>query len=424
MIEVAIMGCGTVGSGVCRVLRDNAQDIAKRLGDEVRVKKVLEILPERPQALGFTQQQITSSIEEITQDPGIRIVVETMGGTGIAFDFIIQCMRHGKHIVTSNKDLVERHWDALMQCAAENKVQFCFEAAVGGGIPAIQSLENGLAANRFKNIIGILNGTTNYILTRMTRDNLDYSQALRLAQQNGFAEQDPASDVTGTDAARKLAILARLAYNTNLKLDEIYRQGITELSAVDVTVASEMGYAIKLIACATAQEDGITAYVRPAFVPVTHPISTVSDEFNAIFLQGDAVDDVMLYGKGAGSMPTASAVAGDIIRVGRNLLCGAYIPAMETCYAQKPVVPVEGMTHRFYIRLSVDDQPLVLAGIVTALANAEVGLASIAQAPADDGSASLILMTHPTREGNMRQAMEKIMGQSGIMGATTLICMD
>jgi len=424
MIGVAIMGCGTVGSGVCRVLRDNADDISRRLGDDVVIRKILELRRELPLELGFAEDLVTSDIPAILDDTEIQIVIETMGGTGVALDFILQCMKQGKHIVTSNKDLVEMHWDALFACAGDNGVDFYFEAAVCGGIPVIGSIKTSLAANRFESIVGILNGTTNYILTRMAQDGLDYNEALRLAQDNGFAELDPASDVEGTDAARKLSILARLAFNSNLKLNEVYKQGITGIKVEDIKVATRLGYTIKLIACATSGPEGISAYVRPAFVANTHPIASVLDEYNAVFLHGNAVDDVMLYGKGAGSLPTASSVVGDVITVGRNMLRSKSSRTTSFCYADKPVIPASELSNKFYVRLSVLDRPMVLASVASAFGRQAVNLESLIQTPAPVGFASLVLLTHPTTEQSIRLALESFEGNDDILHASTMICID
>ena len=425
MINIAVLGCGTVGSGVCRLIEQNASDISKRLGDDVRVKKVLELEVALVKALGFSDDQITQNIDDIVNDDEIQIVVETMGGTDAAFRFISACMEHGKHIVTSNKDLVELRWDELFESAAKHNVDFYFEAAVCGGIPVILPIKNSLAANRILEIIGILNGTTNYILSKMSADGIGYDEALGLAQQCGFAEADPTSDVSGADAARKLSILARLAFNTKLTLGEVYREGITNIEARDIETARNMGYSIKLVAMAAQDDDGrICAYVRPAFVSNAHPISSVNDEYNAVFLRGDAVDDVMFYGKGAGSMPTASSVVGDVINVGRNIKRGKDSRTAGFCYEQREVVDIAEIMNKFYLRLQVEDKPRVLAGIADAFGSHDISLASLVQHPGSDGTATLIIITHPSKEAALRGAIDDLMKGGHVTRMTAMICID
>ncbi len=424
MIEIAVLGCGTVGSGVCKLIEQNKEDISKRLGDDIRVKWVLERAVEQVKAIGFTDSQITQDIDTIANDPDVRIVVETMGGTEVAFQFMSKCMEQGKHIVTSNKDLVELRWDELFAKAAENNIDFYFEAAVCGGIPLIGPIKGTLAANEIYEIVGILNGTTNYILTKMSEEGLSYDAALKLAQANGFAEADPTSDVSGADAARKLSILARLAFNSKLLLDEVYREGITQVEASDIDIAKAEGYTIKLVAVARQQNGRVSAYVRPAFVPNSHPIALVKEEYNAVFLRGDAVDDVMLYGKGAGSMPTASSVVGDIIAVGRNIMRGKNSRTTGFCYTEKPVMDIAEIVNKFYVRLCVKDRPRVLAGIATAFAEHKISLASLIQQPDDDGTATLIIITHPAREKDLRGAISDLLQSDFVSRVTTMICLE
>ena len=425
MINIAVLGCGTVGSGVCRLIEQNAGDISKRLGDDIRVKKVLERDTARVKALGFSDSQITQNIDDIVNDSEIQIVVETMGGTDASFRFISACMESGKHIVTSNKDLVELRWDELFENAAQHNVDFYFEAAVCGGIPVILPIKNSLAANRIIEIIGILNGTTNYILSKMSADGISYDEALGLAQQSGFAEADPTSDVSGADAARKLSILSRLAFNTKLTLGDIYREGITNIEACDIETARSMGYSIKLVAVAAQDDDGrISAYVRPAFVSSEHPISSVNYEYNALFLRGDAVDDVMLYGKGAGSMPTASSVVGDVINVGRNIKRGKNSRTTGFCYESREVLCASEIINKFYLRLQVQDKPRVLAGIADAFGSHDISLASLVQHPAADGTATLIIITHPAKEAALRGAMDDLMKGGHVSSMSAMICID
>jgi homoserine dehydrogenase len=422
MINIAVLGCGTVGSGVCRLVTQNAYDISKRLGDAINIKKVLDLDAGRVRALGFGEDRIAGGIDEILGDEDIQIVVETMGGSDTAFRFISACMERGKHVVTSNKDLVELRWDELFASAAEHNVDFYFEAAVCGGIPIIAPIKNSLAANKIYELVGILNGTTNYILSRMSADGISYREALELAQKSGFAEADPTSDVSGADAARKLSILARLAFNTRLTLGDVYREGITEIDSSDIETARSMGYTIKLVACASQEGGRISAFVRPAFVANAHPIASVGDEYNAVFLRGDAVDDVMMYGKGAGSMPTASSVVGDVINVGRNIMRGKNSRTAGYCYERREVADISEISNLFYLRLTVEDRPRVLSGVAAAFGEQDVSIASLVQRPGPDGSASLIIITHPARERLLRGAVETLMKSDYVSRVTTMIC--
>lgn len=424
MIKIAVLGCGTVGSGVCRLIKENAEDISRRLGDDLQVARVLELDFERPRALGFSDSQITSDINEILNDDDIQIVVETMGGVDVPFGFIMACMEHGKHIVTSNKDLVERRWDELYAQAARFNVDFCFEAAVGGGIPVILPIKSSLAANHIFEIIGILNGTTNYILTRMAEDGLSYSEALLLAQRGGFAESNPHSDISGADAARKIAILSRLAFNIKIELSEVYCEGITDIDAQDIKTARDMGYAVKLIAAAYQKDGMVAASVRPALVPVSHPIASVNNEYNAVLLRGDASDDVMFYGKGAGSLPTASAVVGDVVAVGRGLLRGAGFSAQSLCYRPKVLQDIGETSHQFYLRLLVDDRPRVLETVAAAFGAQDVSISSVTQRTAGDGQARLVIITHTVKERQLRAALDTLMQNDHVFRMTAMVCFE
>ena len=424
MINIAVLGCGTVGSGVCRLVKENAKDISLRLGDDLRVKRVMELDASRPRALGFGDDQITSDINDLLNDDELQIVVETMGGIETPFKFIMACMEHGKHVVTSNKDLVERRWDELYEQAARFGVDFCFEAAVCGGIPVLLPIKSSLAANRMVEILGILNGTTNYILTRMAEDNLSYAEALALAQRNGFAEADPTSDVSGADAARKIAILSRLAFNTKIELSEVYCEGIEDIDARDIETARGMGYVVKLIAAAYLCDGQVTASVRPALVPCGHPIASVNNEYNAVLVRGDASDDVMFYGKGAGSLPTASSVVGDVIAVGRGMLCGARFCAQSLCYRPKMVRDIGETSHQFYLRLLIDDRPRVLEKVAGAFSAQDISILSITQRPADDERAHLTVITHAAQEKQLRAALDALMHNEHVISMTSMICFE
>lgn len=423
MIHIALLGCGTVGAGVSGLVKQNAADIENRLGGGIHIKKVLARTPDKARALGFADSQICGDIDEILSDDDISVVVEVMGGTDTAFRYNAAAMAAGKHVVTANKDMVEQRWSELYELAAKNSVGFYYEGAVCGGVPVIHPIKTSLAANRIDGIVGILNGTSNYILTKMYRDGLDYAAALAGAQRHGFAESDPAADVGGYDAARKLTILSRLAYNTKISLDDMYIEGITGIEPVDISMAREMGYVIKLLAISRRTQQGVSACVRPAFVPLDHPIAGVEREFNAVLLHCDAAGDIMLYGKGAGAMPTASAVVGDVIVAARGVLEGRVRRPAAVCYDTLPVLPVGETINRYYLRMTVQDKPLVLAGISTALGKNGVSMASLVQRPHQDGTATLIIITHPALEKDLRNAIDELLAAESVGHVAALVCL-
>ncbi len=424
MIKIALLGCGTVAGGVVTLLKQNKYDIEKRLGEEVEIKKVLELDFSKPRKLGIREDQLCSDYNEILNDDEIQIVVELIGGTKIAYEFITKAMEHKKHVVTANKDLIALYWDELNKLASENGVDFYYEASVGGGIPIIMPLKQTLAGNKFREIIGVLNGTTNYILTKMALEGASYEDALSAAQALGYAEANPASDVEGLDTARKIAILSTIAFNSQVKLSEVYCEGITEIDKTDISVAKDLGYVIKLVAVAKETNGEIEAYVRPAFVPKSHPIASVNDVFNAVFLRADAVDDVMLFGRGAGSLPTASSVVGDIIDVCRNIKYGSFGRHDGICYETKPVKDIFTTSNKFYVRMLVSDKPNVLAGIASDFGEHCISLASLKQNTLNGERAELVIITHKAKEDDLRSALTALMKKDYIHKINTMICLD
>ncbi len=424
MIKIALLGCGTVAGGVVTLLKLNKYDIEKRLGEEIEIKKILELDFSKPRKLGVKEEQLCSDYNEILNDDEIKIVVELIGGTKIAYEFITKAMQHKKHVVTANKDLIALYWDELNKLAAENGVDFYYEASVGGGIPIIMPLKETLAGNRFREIIGVLNGTTNYILTKMAQEGASYSDALSDAQTLGYAEANPASDVEGLDTARKIAILSTIAFNSQVKLSEVYCEGITEIDKTDISVAKALGYVIKLVAVAKETDGEIEAYVRPAFVPKSHPISSVNDVFNAVFLRADAVDDVMLFGRGAGSLPTASSVVGDIMDICRNIKYNSFGRHNGICYESKPVKDIFSTSNKFYVRMLVSDRPNVLAGIASEFGEHNISLASLKQNTLGGERAELVIITHKAKEDDLREALGALMKKDYIHKINTMICLD
>lgn len=346
-MDIAILGYGVVGSGVAEVIRKNGQSIASRAGEPIRVKRILDIrdFPESPDRGLFTKDP-----DDIFSDPDIKVVAETIGGTRAAHEFTKRAFAAGKHVVTSNKELVAAHGPELMKMASENGVCYLFEASVGGGIPIIRPLGQCLAANIINGITGILNGTTNYILTKMRREGMDFGDALKGAQQNGYAEADPTADVEGHDACRKIAILSSIAYNEFVDFNKIHTEGITKISLADMQYAEAMDSVIKLIGVSRKQGDRIFARVTPAIINREHPLANVEDVFNAIVVSGDAIGDAMFYGRGAGKLPTASAVIADIIDIARHDECAVSV------WKRKDVdnmVPFEESESAFFVRAAV-----------------------------------------------------------------------
>ncbi len=422
MIQVALLGCGTVGSGVVRVLTDNRQMIAQKVGEEIYLKKVLERDRERCYTYGLTDEQITTDIQEIMDDKEISVVIELIGGIETAFKFITMAIKSGKHIVTANKDLLASRGKELFALAEEHHVDLYFEASVAGGIPIIMPMKQSLAANRVQEVMGILNGTTNYILTKMSAEGSDYAEVLAEAQALGYAEADPTADVDGLDAGRKVAILASIAFNSRVTFDNVHCEGIRKIQAVDIAMADKMGYVIKLLGIAKCVDEKVLACVHPTFIPKTHPLASVNDVFNAVFYRGDAVGDVMLYGRGAGQMPTASAVVGDVMEVCRNIRHNSTERIGCTCFEKRELLDILEVENEFYIRLDVNDEPGVLAAIAGVFGKHTVSIASVDQeANNEQGAARLILITHVVKERNLREALAELEAMNMVQSICNVI---
>jgi homoserine dehydrogenase len=419
-ITIGLLGMGTVGTGVIKILTENANDILQKVSSSVKVKKVLVRQLNKPRNVHI-DAEITTNIDDIINDKEIDIVVEVMGGVTPAKDYILKALAAGKHVVTANKDIVAKYGQELFEVAASNKVDFLFEASVAGGIPIIRPLKQCLAANKITEIMGIINGTTNYMLTKMTNEGLDFNSVLAEAQAKGYAEADPTADVGGLDAARKIAILASIAFGSRVSVDDVYVEGITNISTEDIGYAKELGYAIKLLAIAKDDDRGVDVRVHPAFIPATHPLASVHDVFNAIYIKGDAVGETMFYGRGAGEMPTASAVVADVIDVARNIIYNANSRILCTCFAQKGFCPVEKTESPYYIRLLVVDKPGVLAAIAGAFGAQQVSLHSVIQKRKVNNCSELVLITYQVSDANLRMAINTIAGMSVVNEVSSVI---
>jgi homoserine dehydrogenase len=420
-INVVLVGCGTVGGGVWKVIEGNQDIISKRVGIEIAIKKVVEKDIDKAKAAGVPASLITDKWEEAINDPDVDIVVEVIGGTTIAGEIIKAAMRAGKCVITANKDLLAQDGEELYRIADEKGVDILFEASVGGGIPVIRPLKECLSANRIEAIYGIVNGTTNYMLTKMSQEGCDYNDVLAEAQEKGYAEADPTSDVEGYDSARKLAILASIAFNTRVSFNDVFVEGITRITAHDIMYGKELNYAVKLLAIGKENDGKIEVRVHPAFIPQSHPLASVNDVFNAIFIKGDAVGDVMFYGRGAGEMPTASAVVGDIIDSARNILKGTKGRLSCTCYDHKEKEAVGDIRTKYYVRMKVIDRPGVFAAIAGVFGNQEVSLASVIQKRNIGNIAEIVWVTHEVLEKNMQDALKIIGGLSIVEEISSVI---
>jgi homoserine dehydrogenase len=407
-VNVGLIGLGTVGSGVTEIFGRHAEDFRRRAGVDIRLVRFADRDAGRAEALDLPEGSFTTDAFELISDPGLDIVIELIGGTGVARDIVLTALGSGKSVVTANKALMASHGQEVMDAAAANGVDIAFEASVGGGIPIISPLKHCLVSNEITSVMGIVNGTTNYMLTRMAEDGLDYDSALAEAQAMGFAEADPTADVDGLDAAAKIAILASIAFNSRVVMSEVPAEGIRSISATDVAYAAEMGYAIKLLAIARRTEGGIDIRVHPTMIRMSHPMASVNGVYNAIFVVGDAVGETMFFGEGAGSLPAASAVVGDVIEVARHITRGCLGLVGCTCNEELPVRDIGELETPFYLRLRVADQPGVFGRVATAFGNHGVSLASVIQKGADEPTAEIVYVTHRANERAVRNALAEI----------------
>lgn len=407
-IKIALLGAGTVGSGVIQALSMNADIIAGRSGAYIEIKKILvrDAKKQRPEVNGIL---LIDNFDEILDDEEISIVVEVMGGLSPARDYMLRSMVAGKHVVTANKDVIAQHLSELYTAANENTVDFLYEASVGGGIPIIKPLKECLTANKISEIMGVINGTTNYMLTKMTEKHISYDAVLRRAQEKGYAEANPSADVDGLDAARKAAILASLAFDTVIEFEDVSVEGISHITEDDIEYGLNLGYVIKLLAVGRNTDDGIDVRVHPVFLPKTHPLASVNGVFNAVFVRGDVIGDAMFYGRGAGALPTASAVVADIIEVVRDIVSGTTGRMKYRIGERKKLCPVEKTRSSYYLRLVVADEPGVLGEIATTFGRAKVSLKSVIQARwTEDGDAEIVAVTHVVTHAAASAAAEAL----------------
>ncbi|MBN1460099.1 MAG: homoserine dehydrogenase [Armatimonadetes bacterium] len=422
-IYVGILGFGKIGSGTYKTLVDNQASIDRKVGRPVRVKRLVDVdwTTPRPIDCEIPAELTSTSADDVLEDPDIAIVVETIGGTKPAREFVLKALESGKNVVTSNKELIARHGKELFEAAQQRQLDLMFEGSVGGGIPILRPLKQCLAANRIGQIMGIVNGTTNFILTQMAEEGAEFGEALSEAQQLGYAEADPTNDVEGFDATFKLAILASIGFETRVQVESVFREGITGLAARDMEYARQFGCVIKLLAIGAQIDGQLELRVHPTLLSTRHPLAAVKGPFNAIFVQGSSVGEVMFYGPGAGTMPTGSAVAGDIIDVARNIRSEATGRVACTCFEDKPALPIEELETSYYLRLQVADQPGVLAAIATVFGEEGVSLASVLQMDAAGDRAEIVWLTHKTRERQMRRSLERLSGLDSVHEISSVI---
>lgn len=407
-VKIALLGLGNVGQGVWKILSRNKNEVMMNCGYEVEISRILVRSVDKPRGVDVPKEILTTSIEDILNDNEIKIVVELMGGGEPAREYMLRAMNCKKHVVTANKLVLATQGEELFSTAEKEGVLFYYEASVGGGIPIIREINESLTANKIEKLVGIINGTTNYILTKMTQEGMDFNDALKEAQEKGYAEADPTSDVEGYDAAYKLAIMASLSFSTKVDYNSIYREGISKIEAVDIEYANKFGYTIKLLAVGKENDNRLELRVHPAMVPKNHPIANVNDSYNAIFIKGNAVGDLMLYGRGAGDLPTGSAVVGDIISILRNNVDLSTLTARKNDLEPKIVQDSSENRSSYYIRLDVKDQPGILGEIAAVLGKNDISVLSITQNVKSKDSASMVFMTHETKEGNISRSINAI----------------
>jgi homoserine dehydrogenase len=404
LVKVGVIGFGVVGTGTIKILLNQRELIKKRTGIDIILKKVADKDIERPREINLSKEILTTDAWEIIKDPEIDIVVELVGGTTIAKEFIIEALKNGKHVVTANKALLAEQGNEIFEEALQRGLKIGFEASVGGGIPIIKVMKEGLVANKILAIYGIINGTTNFILTKMTNEGIDFQDALSEAQRLGYAEADPTLDIEGIDSAHKITILASLAYGIPLSFNKVYCEGITKITAQDIAFAREFGYKIKLLAITKILDGEIELRVHPTMVPEDYLISKVDGVFNAIYVEGDSVGETLYYGRGAGSMPTGSSVVADIVDIAKG------VNTMPPDFSEKLYIkPMEEIESMYYFRFTALDRPGVLSKISGVFGEHNISIASVIQkGRSKAGAVPLVILTHKAKEKDVLEALEKI----------------
>jgi homoserine dehydrogenase len=430
-INVGLLGIGTVGSGTWDVLQRNASEIERRAGRAIRISRIADKDLGRARKIAGTKAKITSDAFEVVRAKGIDIVVELIGGTTIARDLVLEAIRNGKHVVTANKALLATHGNEIFAAAQKKGVMVAFEASVAGGIPIIKALREGLAANRIEWIAGIINGTSNFILSEMRDKGLPFATALKDAQKKGYAEADPTFDIEGVDAAHKLTILSALAFGIPMQFSKAYTEGISKLTQEDIRYAEQLGYRIKLLGITKRKNKGIELRVHPTLVPARRLIANVEGVMNAILVNGDAVGATMYYGAGAGSQPTASAVVADLVDITRLVTAdpGQRVPHLAfqpDRLSKDPILPIGEVETSYYLRMRVQDRPGVLADVTRILADSKISIDAMVQKEPAEGQrrVDIVMLTHRAIEKNVNAAMAKIEQLPTVVGKVTRIRLE
>ena len=423
VVNAALLGLGTVGTGVYKVIKNQEQEMTAKLGRQVKITKILVRNLEKASKKVEDPSVLTTDWADIEGDSSIDIVIELIGGIEPARTYILAALKAGKNVVTANKDLIAVHGKEILETAKAAQKDFLFEAAVAGGIPIISPLKNSLEANHVTEVMGIVNGTTNFILTKMSQEGMEFSDALALATELGYAEADPTADVEGLDAGRKAAILASIAFHSRVVFKDVYTEGITKISSRDIAYAKEFGNVIKLLGVAHNIEDGIEVGVYPMMISQNHPLASVRDSFNAVFVHGDAVGDVMFYGRGAGEFPTASAVVGDVIDVVRDTQYHCTGRISCTCYRTTPVKNFKNVKNKFFLRMQVENKPGVLASIAMVFGVHKVSITKVMQKEQCENAdvAELVIVTEAVKESQMLDSLEHLKDMETIREVSSVI---
>ncbi|MBD2870437.1 homoserine dehydrogenase [Paenibacillus arenilitoris] len=406
-VKVGLLGLGTVGTGVVRIVEGHQEDLASQVGSPIVIEKVLVQNKGKSRSVSIAADKLTEDPWDIIRDPEIDVVVEVMGGIALTKEYILEALERGKSVVTANKDLMALHGPEILAKAREHRCDVLYEASVAGGIPIIRTLVEGFSSDRITKVMGIVNGTTNYILTKMSQEGASYPDVLKEAQELGYAEADPTSDVEGLDAARKMTILATIGFRANVALEDVSVQGISSVSKEDILYAKRLGYEVKLLGIAERQDDLISISVQPTMVKQTHPIASVNGVFNAVYVYGEAVGETMFYGAGAGELPTATSIVSDLVAVVKNLKLGVNGKQGSLAYKEKKLKTDEQISSKYFLLLQVADRAGVLARITQVFADYEVSLESVLQQPTPGNpDAEIIVITHDANKAAIRKVLD------------------
>lgn len=410
-VKVGLLGLGTVGTGVVRIVEGHREDLLGQVGSPITIERIAVKDIAKPRSIAVDSAKLTEDPWEVVRDPDIDVIVEVMGGVEFTKPLILEALALGKHVVTANKDLMALSGPEILAAARENRCDVMYEASVAGGIPIIRTLIEGFSSDRINRIMGIVNGTTNYIMTKMSQEGASYADVLKEAQQLGYAEADPTSDVEGLDAARKMTILATIGFRTNVELADVSAKGISSVTKEDIACAKQLGYEVKLLGIADRQDDLISVSVQPTMVKNSHPLASVNGVFNAVFVRGEAVGETMFYGAGAGELPTATSIVADLVAVAKNLKLGVNGSQAAAIFKEKKLKSDEQIAYKNFLLLNVEDRAGVLAKITQIFAEYEVSLESLLQQPNSvNGDADIVVITHDASQAAMNRVLRAFEG--------------